>query len=87
MSKTRIDMAALYDALDAKRHAWGTTWYAVCTSARIPQSTITRWKTAIDHGTSSGIGVENLAALMAWFGETDFGPYLVDAPSVTLPPA
>lgn len=79
MAKTQLDLGAVFDALDAKRHAWGTTWRAICLSADVHQSTITRWKAG------DNISATNLAALMAWFGETDLAPYLVDAPNVVEP--
>jgi hypothetical protein len=62
MPRATVDIAALYAALDRRRHVEGLSWRALGRQLEIPASTFTR----LSHG--AGPDVDAFAVLLHWLG-------------------
>lgn len=63
MARYRLDVAALYAALDRRRGARGLDWKRVADETELPESLFTRLK----YG--RGLSSDGLCTLLAWLGE------------------
>jgi len=63
MARYRLDVAALYAALDRRRNLRGLNWNQVADETELPPSFFTRLK--YHHGP----GADGLCTLLAWLGE------------------
>lgn len=74
---TTLDVAKLFEALDAKRKQLTCqrcndvpSWRAIARELGMPQSTFTRISR------QKGLAADTLVTLLGWLGETDLAPYL-----------
>jgi transcriptional regulator with XRE-family HTH domain len=68
----RIDVEALYIALDSRRRAAHLRWRDIATEIGVSASTFSR----MAYGALPS--VDNLARMLVWLGDTDLKPYLTE---------
>lgn len=68
----RLDVDALYVALDRQRRRSRLTWRDIAADADVSPSTLTRI------GQGRRPDVDGLVRLLAWLGTTDLTPFITD---------
>lgn len=69
----RLDVEALYVALDQRRRAAHLRWRDIATEIGVSPSTFSRIGLE-----SARPDVDNLARMLVWLGDTDLKPYLTE---------